>query len=481
MFFYSSPSWSTQFIAFFALIPYFISIHKSPDLKKTAISSAVFSLALTIILSTPLLYAGIVNYGSSIHYVLFITLLLVILPAALIYIFFGLTIHILKSRYRILNLLLPPALWIITDYIREIFIFFIPWGFIGYSQVFTPFIQIADITGIYGVSFIVVLVNSILADFFIREKRKIADLLPVFIILITLLIYGILKERIINDCTSEEIVNITGIQGNTGSLERWDSNLSFMTYRHYIDLTEKNFNSPGIAVWPETVLNSSERINIDIIKSVNSIIGDDSLFVAGGTRKNADGNTFNSIFISSGGMLNHIYDKKILFPYSEREFAGLSHGGVMGSPDTFEKGDSSSLYKHKNLIIGLSICFESLYPSFIRKTVAQGAEILINVANDSWFGNTYEPHMHLYSNIVRAVENRRYIARITNSGVSAVITPAGRLSDSLDLNKEGAIRGTVKKINHRTFYTISGDIIIIISTLIIMALVIIYILEPSDS
>jgi len=324
LYFFSSPAYSTQYLAFFSLIPYFYSIRKSPGLKQTSVSSIIFSAALTSLLSFPLIYAGVENYGSSIPYVLFITLLLVILPSALIYIFFGLTIHFLKSRFRILNLLLPPALWVIIDYIKEIFIFFIPWGFIGYSQVFTPFIQIADITGIYGVSFIVVLINTILADYFIREKRNTADLVPLIIILIPLLIYGIIKQRIISDYSSGEKINITGIQGNTGSMERWDSNLSFMTYRRYIDLTEKKFTSPGIAVWPETVLNSSERVNIDIIKSVNSIIGDDSLFVAGGTRKNADGNTFNSIFISSGGMLKHIYDKKILFPYSEREFAGFS-------------------------------------------------------------------------------------------------------------------------------------------------------------
>lgn len=429
-------------------------------------------------LSTPLFYAGIVNYGSSLAYVIIINSILVILPVVIIYTLYGLAIYHLKSRFTVLNSLLPASLWIITDYLREIFFLFIPWGFLGYSQVYTPFIQIADITGIYGVTFLVVFVNSILAEFFTIKKRKFAHLLPAFIVIISLLTCGIIKETIFSEYTAGETINITGIQGNTGSLERWDSNLSFMTYRQYIELTEKNFTSPGIAIWPETVLNSSERVNFDIIKTVSSIIGNENLFISGGTRKNADGNSFNSVFISSKGMLNYIYDKKILFPYSERDFAGFSHGSIMGSPDTFEMGEFSSLYRHNNYTLGLSICFESLYPSYIRKTVAQGADFLVNVANDSWFGDTYEPHMHLYSNITRAVENRRYIARITNSGVSAIITPAGKLSDSLGLNKEGAIRGTVEKISHRTFYTIYGDLVIIFAAIIIMSIIVLYIYEP---
>ena len=431
-------------------------------------------------LSTPLFYAGIVHYGSSFLYVLLIILYLVILPLAFIYSLYGTALHLLKTRFTFLNLLLPPSLWVIADYLREMTDFFIPWGFIGYSQVYTPFIQIADITGIYGVSFIIVYTNYVLAQYIVSRQKKIINLVPLTILITAVFVYGIIKEKKITGLPETETINITGVQGNTGSLDRWDSSLSFMTYRNYIELTTENHNSNGIVIWPETVLNSSDRVNFEIMKSVNSLIGDESLFITGGTRKDADGNTFNSIFISSRGILKHIYDKKILFPYSERRFAGLSHGSIMGSPDTFAEGDSSPLFRHGNFTIGLSVCFESLYPSYIRNAAAGGADILINVANDSWFGNTYEPHMHLYSNIVRAVENRRFIARVTNSGVSAIITPSGRLADSLDLNKEGVISGTSGKTGLISFYTIFGDLIIIFAALIVMSGITLYILSPAE-
>jgi len=431
--------------------------------------------------STPLFYAGTVHYGSSFTYVLLITLSLIIFPLAFIYSLYGTAIHLLKNRFNFFNFMLPPSLWIIADYLKEITDYFIPWGFIGYSQVFTPFIQIADITGIYGVSFIIVYANYALAQFIVSRQKKILSLVPLTILITAVFTYGIIKEKIIINLSAAESINITGVQGNTGSLERWDSSLSFMTYRKYIEITEANHTSPGLVIWPETVLNSSDRVNFDIMRSVNSLIGDESLFITGGTRKDGDGNTFNSIFISSRGILKHIYDKKILFPYSERRVAGLSHGGIMGSPDTFAEGDSSPLFRYGNFTIGLSVCFESLYPSYIRNSAAKGADILINVANDSWFGDTYEPHMHLYSSIVRAVENRRYIARVTNSGVSAIITPSGILADSLDLNISGVISGTLGKTEFRSFYTIFGDLIIIFAVLIVMSCITLYIFKPDKN
>jgi apolipoprotein N-acyltransferase len=275
-------------------------------------------------------------------------------------------------------------------------------------------------------------------------------------------------------------VNITGVQGNTGSLERWDKSLSFINYQKYIDLTGKNFKGNGILIWPETVLNSSDRSNFEIIQNVNTLTGNNTVFITGGTRIDKNGSTFNSIFVSNMGTLTYIYDKQILFPYSEKKIAGLSHGGVMDSPDTFAEGKKLPLFRSNIITPSLSICFESLYPGFIRKGVKEGADILINVANDSWFGNTYEPYMHFNSTIVRAIENRRSMARITNSGISALINPAGKVIKYLGLNESGVITGELTRRKELSFYTIYGDLIILAAAFIIAAALFVYIREPGE-
>ncbi len=397
----------------------------------------------------------------------------------MLYCFYGILHHILKSRFFYLNILIPPSLWITIDYIREIFDFFIPWYFIGYSQVRTPFIQIADITGIYGVSFFIVFFNYSITLFFTQKKQfTVPKFLPLAILTSIILLYGTssVKDQKLKTSPNQNI-KITGIQGNTDSLERWDKSRSYITYSKYLELTEKNYKGSGILIWPETVLNSSDRVNYEIIHKVNSIYNSDTIFITGGTRKDSGG-SFNSVFISKNGSLSHIYDKKILFPYSERKFAGLSHGGVLGSTDTFTPGKKPGIFKNKQASPGISVCFESLYPSYIRKSVNEGADILVNVANDSWFGNTYEPYMHLNSTIVRAIENRRSMVRVTNSGISALITPSGEIVSSLALNKEGAIRGTLTKRKELTIYTRYGDIIIIISVLIILSAILLYLKNP---
>ncbi len=337
----------------------------------------------------------------------------------------------------------------------------------------------ADITGIYGVSFFVVFFNYSVTLFFIQKKqRTILKFLPLAALTSIVLLYGIIstKEKI-SEISPNQTIEITGIQGNTDSLDRWNESLSYITYSKYLELTEKNYKGSGILIWPETVLNSSDRVNYDIIHKVNSAYSSDTIFITGGTRKDSRG-SFNSVFISKNGALTYIYDKIVLFPYSERKFAGLSHGGVLGSVDTFTPGKKPGIFKDEQASPGISICFESLYPSYIKKSVKEGANILINVANDSWFGNTYEPHMHLNSTIVRAIENRRSMIRVTNSGISALITPLGKITSSLDLDKEGAVKGALEKRKDLTIYTRYGDIIIIISVLVILSAILLYLKNP---
>jgi len=221
-------------------------------------------------------------------------------------------------------------------------------------------------------------------------------------------------------------------------------------------------------VWPETVLNSSDTNNMEIITGISSLLKPDQIFITGATRSDSKNNVYNSIFTADKNGLNYIYDKRILFPFTETSLSGFSSGKFMDSPSIFSRGKNKPVSNYNLTTLGFTICFESIYPDYIRKIKNLGAVILINVANDSWFGNTYEPYMHLYSSIARSIENRLYVIRSSNSGISAIISPTGEMISSIGLNTRDKTLATVNSIAIPSFYSKTGDLIIIVSFLIII-------------
>ena len=472
IYFLSFPPFSNGYSAFFALIPFFFTLSKTDSAIKAAACGAIWGITLSILFSIPLYNALITEYKFSVIFSSLLIIMSIYIPYGIIYGMFGFSLRYFKNDAGLFFPLLASSLWLIIDYIMSITPVFMPWGYAGYTQIFNIFIQISDLTGIYGVSFLIVFTNSLITEIPMHNKKyAYQSILIINLLLISTGIYGLLKIQYIENTiheSSEKEIRASVIQGNFSSKEKWDSRNTSAILNTYINLTKQVINGTNITVWPETVLNSSDANNLDVLSGVSTLLKNDQLIIAGATRNDQSKQIFNSILTTGYHGLNHIYDKRILFPFTETSFAGLSSGKFLDSPPVFNEGKTSPIYQTDFAIFGYTICFEAIYPEYVRKLKKLNTSILINVANDSWFGNTYEPYMHLYSCVSRAVENRFYVIRSSNSGISAIISPSGKILDSIDLNTRGQITNTFKISNIPSFYSNTGDWIILVSLLVVI-------------
>jgi apolipoprotein N-acyltransferase len=470
-YYFSFPPYTQGYLAFISLAPFFLALSKSGSIKKTFVLGSMWGLSLSVLFSVPLFHALINEYNLNIIFSALLIFISVYIPYCIIYGLYGITLIHLFNRKSIYLPFIAASLWILIDYIMSVVPLLMPWGYAGYTQTFNIFIQISDLTGIYGVSFLVVLINSMLALFLYWRRNFLSQLILLLLLLIAPAIYGNLRlnnivQRI--DFNNQPFIKTAIIQGNFKSNEKWDSNNTTAIINTYVSLTKQILDEADMIIWPETVLNSSDAVNVEILSGVSLLLNPDQIFITGATRNDKKNNFYNSIFTVERNKLNYIYDKIKLFPFTETSLAGFSAGRFMDSPAIFSIGKNRPVYKSGLAILGYTICFEAIYPDSVRKIKKSGAEILINVANDSWFGNTYQPFMHLYSNIVRAVENRVYVIRASNNGISAAITPTGKVINSIPLNTRDKILTPVKAINIASFYSTSGDWFIVFALLVII-------------
>ena len=163
-----------------------------------------------------------------------------------------------------------------------------------------------------------------------------------------------------------------------------------------------------------------------------------------------------------------------IVPYGEyiplKQFFPFINKMVVGIGD-FYSGDSRKLLHLPESPFGVLICYEIIFPDLTRRFVKDGAQFLVNITNDAWFGNTSAPYQHLSMAAVRAVENRRYIARAANTGISSIIDASGRIQSSSKLFTETLITGTIRKLTVQTFYSTYGDVFAYLSVLFTMVLI----------
>ncbi len=155
------------------------------------------------------------------------------------------------------------------------------------------------------------------------------------------------------------------------------------------------------------------------------------------------------------------YDKRHLVPFGE--YLPLKHiffffKKLTGSIGDFTPGNKNTLLRFGNVRIGTLICYEIIFPQLAAADVRHGANLLVTITDDAWFGDTSAPYQHLSMAVFRAVEDERYVVRAANTGITAVISPTGRIVAETKLFVPGFIDGTVKLLNTHTFYARQGDV-----------------------
>jgi apolipoprotein N-acyltransferase len=416
---------------------------------------------------------------------------LLFLLAAYLSLYIGVFSMVLSlCRKPLYGMMMAPALWVALEYLRTFLLTGFPWGLLGYSQVnYLHMIQIADIFGVYGVSFLVVFANGVfcltpLFPPFLKGGR--GDLGKSWewgLFTLILLIagasgYGIWQiNRFDALAKSSPSARITVVQGNIPQTEKWDQAFRTSTVLKYLDLSlSAAKEKPDLVVLPETALPFYFLYDPILTKLVQEgIRSADTHFLIGSPaflEKANETEYYNSAYlIAPDGNSKGRYDKVHLVPYGE--YVPLKKwmpflGKIVEHVGDFKSGKKGSTLQSGNLSLGLQICYEIVFPALSGAMAENGATLLVNITNDAWFGTSSAPYQHFDMAVFRTVENKRALVRSANTGISGFIDPAGRIIAATPLFKEAAVTRTVPLIQQKTIYTRFGDWFAIICCLAVV-------------
>jgi len=362
-------------------------------------------------------------------------------------------------------LLFAPFLWVALDLAKGRLFTGFPWENLGYSQYRWPsFIQIADLAGVSGISFILILSNCLLFLLLLDRRAKVfARLLSLLILVgLVLTVYGYGRWRLTTlETNSSPSFKIALVQGNIAQDTKWDPAFQQATLRKYLRLTrEAAKEGPDLIVWPETATpfffqadsKNSEALVQEVAKLKKPL-----LFGSPAYRQKEDQlRLYNRAYLLDNlGQVAGYYDKIHLVPFGEyvpfKRLLFFVNKLVQAAGD-FAPGDRAVVLDLPPAQVGVLICYEGIFPELSRNLVGTGANLLINITNDAWYGRSSAPYQHLSMAVIRTVENRVPMARCANTGISAFIDSRGRIHQPTGLFEEATIVGTVKLGHGKTIY-----------------------------
>jgi len=495
-----------DWIAWISFIPLLISLENKSlsDAFKIGLFTGLFHY-LTLIY-------WIVNvlsrYGNLNPIVSLAALLLLSFYLSLYTAFFALVVAIFKKNR--LSSLWGASTWVALEYARSYIITGFPWCLLGYSQYSRlPLIQISDVAGVYSISFVIVLVNFALyhaVSFTFRKKisantsgynseatrhdhnnlnRKVKmsygltlrrvgiETIFTFFLVGCVLIYGYSRLKAKGDTDAKgRVLRAVVVQGNIDQSLKWDSDFQEETVSIYKKLSLESADfKPQLIIWPETALPyffqdpshlSNEVFEVAKITNANILFGSPAY-----VKDKKSIFYYNRAYMISKSRVVDYYDKVHLVPFGEyvplKRYIPFVHRLVPAAGD-FSTGKKVQPIHSPGLTIGALICFETIFPDISRKFAAQGAEFLVNLTNDAWFGRTSAPYQHLSMAVFRCVENGLPMARAANTGISAFILANGKIVDTSKLFAREILQKEIQLTRKKTFYSQLGDIFAILLT-----------------
>jgi apolipoprotein N-acyltransferase len=427
---------------------------------------------------------------------------------------FGLVFSLLCKRFGVtIALFTAPFIWVFLEYIRSNMGFMaMPYACLGHTKHAYPLvIQIASVAGAYGVSLLLAMVNSAVAACVIallyrsinlnpRPNRPISNRGIVSIaaaaafLVILVICYGII---VVSRPTMGKKVRVSVVQGNIEQEKKWDRRHAAFIMETYVGLTRKALrDQPDLIVWPEAAtpraLSQDQRLYFQV-KHLAEEAGV-PLLLGSSSHQKFDKGRSREIELRNSAFLigpdprgkNQQYDKIHLLPFGEylpyRETIPWSWIDVPNVTSTMP-GKEFTVFQCPNFRFSAPICWEIIFPDLAREFVKSGAQLLINITNEAWFGRSVGPQHYVISSVFRAVENRVYVVRCANTGISCFIDPYGRIAGRVkdenneDLFVRGVLTETIIPMESRTAYTRYGDWLVWICVGVSLVLTIVAVLR----
>ncbi|MGK2943887.1 MAG: apolipoprotein N-acyltransferase [Desulfuromonadales bacterium] len=455
-------------LAWLGLIPLILVMQHRP-FKSGFIAGLVF-FAVT------LYWVNIVmtTYG---HLQLAISFLLYLLLAGYLALFWGTATWAacrLKEFRNYSYALTLPVLWVALEFLREFLLTGFPWATLGYSQqAWLTMIQSADLFGVYGLSYLLILSNAVLGESALALRRKLPQEFPAKAIAAAVLLlllnyaYGywsLQQELDVRDETLQTAV----VQGNIPQDQKWRPENQINTVKTYRDLSlqAERTGALDLIIWPEAAMPFYFQDGGRLVNTIAELpleTGASLLFGSPAYLRDPGGVRYlNSAFLlSSTAQLLGRSDKIHLVPFGEYvplgSYLPFVNKLVAGIGD-FTPGEINPLPLQGHQI-GVLICYEVIFPELAREYVRQGSDLLVNITNDAWFGNSSAPWQHLAMARFRAIENRVWMARAANTGISAFIAPSGRIMEQTGLFEAAFLTGEVGMGARPGLYSHMGDLV----------------------
>jgi apolipoprotein N-acyltransferase len=421
------------FLAWVGFVPFLLSLHKRTLITRWKLS---FFFGL-------LFFLGLIYW---ISHVSIIGMLLMVFFLALGFSWFGLFCPEIDHP---LCLFAAPVLLIALEKLRGIFFGGFLWGILGYTQFQNIWlIQSADIFGVWGISFLVMLVNTAIAQAIIKKQRIHLARLNCWLPIVLLALNYAYGFYAINTKNFElPGCRISVIQPNIAQEHKWDPDYRIKNIETLCALSEKAArDNPDLIIWPETsvpgyLLDEPDlyRKVIDLSKQIGT-----HLLVGAPREDYVESSYFNSVFLfGKHGNLKKFHDKIHLVPFGEY----IPYRSVLGFLDfttiaDFSAGNRFTVFQFlnnqdKEINFAVLVCFEDIFPGLVQKFRKNHVDFLVNVTNEAWFGKSTEPIQHTAISVFRAIENRCWFLRSANTGISCVIDPNGNIKVKVQDKKTG--------------------------------------------
>ena len=363
-----------------------------------------------------------------------------------------------------------PAAWVLSEWVRGWFLTGFTWVQLGYSQLGWPLAGLAPILGVYGVSWAV----AISAGLLVMAIRAGAGRRILYIGILAAL-WGLSWAMGLITWTQAAgpATKVALIQGNVPQHLKWLPSQRQPTLERYVAMTRRHWDA-ALVIWPETAVPAYYHQAAEFLAELGqeAYRHDSELLVGIPVKETGGSRYFNSVV--AVGEQEGAYHKRHLVPFGEY----IPLKGLLGPvldlmrvpmSDFSAGSNDQSLLQAAGHRIGVSICYEDAFGEEVIEALPE-ATLLVNVSNDAWFGESIAPHQHLQIARMRALETGRYLLRATNTGISAIIGPAGELLAKAPQFKAHVLSGQVIPMQGSTPYGRFGNLPVVLLLLAVAGL-----------
>jgi apolipoprotein N-acyltransferase len=480
----SFPRYGHPAVAFIAIVPLLVSL-SGWNGRTTAVPGVSTRRGFMLgVLAGWIHFAGTVYWtgatvstfgGLPVFVAAFVAGLLALYMAAYVAAFGAIT-AILVRRFHIAGLWMAPCVWVTFEYLRGVLIGGFPWIPLGNTMVtFLPIAQLASITGVYGLSWFVALLNTgFTVTALSQGRRRLVAAASTIAVIALVSIWGGMRLSS-NVLTTGPSISVGLIQGNIAQTDKWNPARAGMILDRYLHLTRQAVQKGArFILWPEssTPFYFEEDPAGNVIRNMVRQIGKPLLLGSDEVEAGDHPSSYNSAFmLDTAGATAAVYRKIHLVPFGEYvPFQKLLFfvGPLVEAVSAFSPGTRVTMMPVEGHMVSTAICYEVTYPSLAREAVHQGSEMLTTITNDAWYGESSAAYQHFEMAMMRAIEQGRYLVRSANTGISGIVDPYGRVLIRTNLFETVAVVGEARFVQATTVYATIGDLAVYVSAAIVV-------------